>query len=264
MKQNSTERSRGEMETGECVFENVTSFNKAERSRGKMKKRNFTLVELLVVIAIIAILAGMLLPALSKARGKARSTSCLNNLKQAKLGFEQYAGDYSYYPIANYAFYISEFSSATAGKQQWAYNLIQNKYIAGKSLYCYDVASSCPDYSTDFLQKDAAVFTFTYVSYGYNTTGVGDDYYALPAGEKAPPIPLKPGIMKRPASKIMLADAYFIAARSRPFYILGSAGVIDQRHNNMSNILWVDGHASSEKNTARFQASPSDYMSRYL
>ena len=87
-------------------------------------KKRFTLIELLVVIAIIAILAAMLLPALNKARLRATSVSCLNNL--AQLGKMQflYASDNSDRIIPY--FYGTNMN--------WIYNLYQQKYLSEKSV----------------------------------------------------------------------------------------------------------------------------------
>jgi prepilin-type N-terminal cleavage/methylation domain-containing protein len=78
---------------------------KSDTHRGKQTKQNtacrqraFTLIELLVTITVIAILAALLLPALSRAKESGRRAVCINNLQQIGLGLGLYVGDYTAYP----------------------------------------------------------------------------------------------------------------------------------------------------------------------
>ncbi len=88
----------------------------------------FTLIELLVVIAIIAILAGMLLPSLGKAREKARQASCVNNLKGISTCFQFYLQDYNgFFPVG----IKGDLTGSTA---PWAY-IFWTDYMPGQNIY---------------------------------------------------------------------------------------------------------------------------------
>ena len=97
------------------------------------QKRHFTLIELLVVIAIIAILAAILMPALSSARERGRLSTCINNEKSLGLAFGSYSDDFEGFIIPAMPTFAKVSGQSGYGVNSWPTMLVYKKYLSSKN-----------------------------------------------------------------------------------------------------------------------------------
>ncbi len=185
------------------------------------EKRFFTLIELLVVIAIIAILAALLLPALSKARAKARLISCTNNLKQQGLVMNMYFQEYDdyFWSISQYAHLLASDPKSSVQANSLKYMEI-SVFLCPEGPYC------------------------VYGTYGYNQMAL-DWETSHRANIK---------ICEQPSAQYVIMDRRLFKAdgsvhpeRNISSTASSSYQFPEAHHSGSMNILYADGHVSAFK-----------------
>ena len=248
-------------------------------NRTHIMRRSFTLIELLVVIAIIAILAAMLLPALSKARDQAHKSSCLNNLKSQGTAVSQYVSDFNMFPF----FGIPQVAGYDVGWASWKASL--QLYMGG----FHGVGNSeaefgkflnsgvfrCPVWKPESMKKFKYTNTYDKFAGGYGypyaissnyISGIGGSSTLGYTAGNGNYYGCRPTDLASPAETLCIGETSDEEATSASQSTLIYATWTPLgRHDKYSSmpISWCDGHASVMKNTELNRPTPKNYAWSY-
>jgi prepilin-type N-terminal cleavage/methylation domain-containing protein/prepilin-type processing-associated H-X9-DG protein len=214
-----------------------------------MQKKAFTLAELLVVMLLIAVVMGLLMPALARARQQGRSVLCLSNLRQMVIAAEVYAQMHDdYYPIAQYR----GRTSSARFEHCWDFTTIEDatthevKVVPGLLWQGQTIEriQQCPSFKGNSNTR-----CDPYTGYNYNTSYIGHGQ-----GERIE-IPARINQVERPANCAIFGDGEYWAGANKfmraPWkseddtFSYRAAGTQGYRHLGKTNVVWCDGSAYS-------------------
>ncbi len=218
----------------------------------QLHRNSFTIVELLVVTAVIMILAGLLMPALSKAKEMAHKISCMSKLRQIGLAHLSYAGDFKRFPSR---FLTSSVKADGTDQFSMEYDakgsFFMTEYLNDNSGFILGVCNAagqkqspyvCPSYEKEHARIDPSG---TAIPRGSHAFSYGRNRMLVESHAKFNPI-YSLNQIKSPSRTALMSEMLRVSDGRYISYTTSYAHwSINFRHNGAANVLYCDGHVSS-------------------